>query len=494
MALHDFDVSDCITVISTLAAGLIVVALLPALLGGGTYLVCRVSIRQQHRVCILQRHVDWRAQHLDEIEVKREVRRFMEYPFEWRVSEYGLWGGPELYRHRPVVLERGYWVFVQRDGEDLDEMELFDTTELRQGTSTGACEHFEQQSAAHRQEVEELQQWLQHLGQELESESAPEHGQADDELALGARVRDISAEWSRGIGGAVDPRNYGIGSSAHSIRRSLSSSSDSDEVSPEKNSLQSAATAKSMSGSTLCDSTNEECNEYQFLRRHHSATHSSERPGYHFEYWHHNNDDDPDPIAPHPHWPVVEEITIRHDIDVESTPIDKHTGPVPSRNVDITGPTRSHGRDGIPAENRIYVPTCRSKRAHVAPMSRDLENAHSRRDGRSIKKQAALLGAGLAISDAMPPDSTANNEGANGSRGEGHTPDSSGILHKPYAGSTEEETVRIYETYAPWPDCVQRATEANPSVILCADRLEERQVEDGRERIWPGGSGTRDRD
>jgi hypothetical protein len=331
MALQDFDLNDCITVILALAVGLIVTALLPSLLGGSTYLVCQLSIRQQHRFCILQRHVDRSAQHLDKIEEERELRRFTEYAFEWRAPGCGLWGCPEVYRRRPVVLERSCWVFAQRYGGDADERDLLDVMGLGQGRSTGGYEYLERRGAAHQWETEELQRWFRHSGQESESKSEPEpeERQADDEHALGSRVvRNVAAERSRGIGEAVSPRNCGVDPSVHGFRKRLSSL-DSDEVSLDKNSLQSAAIAESMSGSTLCGGTNEGCsNKFPPLRQRHGVPRSSGRPDYHFEYWHHNDDDDPDPTAPHPRWPVVEEINVRHDIDIESTPIDNRTGPV----------------------------------------------------------------------------------------------------------------------------------------------------------------------
>lgn len=342
------------------------------------------------------------------------------------------------------------------------QMDPFDIKSMGQKVSTDDYQHTEQQ---------ELKQQMQSFGCG-EQDERPQG--SDDEPNPGTRiVKNASARRSREIAEATDPRPYGIG------RVSLTSSDDDEDVSQGAKSLQlphyeEEAYKDSLGGTTLCD----EDEQPQACLR---GGYYQQRPDEHFGYYDCNDDDDPDPTLPHPHWIHDEGIMVTTNTTTQSVPVSAVTGPVPSSSVSVTaaampvngnasvcstsleavertgrpslvtnGPA-SHSDDDVPQENRYHMPPSRFRRAQIVQMSRDLENVRLRRNGRSVEGQTALQEADLNVSNTPSSSSVRSVE-----NGEGSSANARGWRLRLL---DEEEAARLHFTPEQWPEPSRQSSE-----------------------------------
>ncbi|KAF2626736.1 hypothetical protein BU25DRAFT_492059 [Macroventuria anomochaeta] len=430
------------------------------------------------------------ADALDETE-ERRIRHISGYPDFGYPPEWipmGLGGDRALYRRPRVVPVYNPIVHAQYGDQNQGGFDPFDTSMMGQQMSTSGCQDIEQTEESRSEDCDwhaatrEQEQRYARLRQS-EQQLEPEQGHvqmAETEKSLGTRViRNSPAQQSREIGEATGPRRYGISP------QPSSSSDDGETSSPKFNSAQPPPHVKSLSGTTLHDVlTGEKGSGCQIVRHIHACSiRYSEKPDGHFEHFHHNDDDDPGPTKPHPHYEQIAvngEIVVRHDTGVESTPMDNHTGPIPYRTASITAahdeddialihadPVTSRTvsvvvshEDGIPPENRTNITLSRFRRAQIMQTGRALENVHARRNERDVEGREALESAGLNTSNT-PSNSTSS--GNAGQRNEGDEPSSVGIQHNHPNSPTEEEIARLHNTPVQWPQPAHHANETDQS-------------------------------
>ena len=474
MDYHNLNLNDYLAVISTLALGISVAFLLAALSAGGTYLLDHLSVHRSERLHILQKGIDSIAQRLDELEEERGLERLTSYRLEWRRHGHGLRGGPELDRGRPVVplllVPPGqYWVYAQHLDDNASDFDLLDTARMGQGARSSEHEWLMRQRTVNRNEVEEFLQQSRHSVTESELGEQQQSPIASGPTPGTRVIRNNPAERSRRIDDAICPCDYGTGidPQAHGIRNSLSFSSDNDkDASSEVISSHRAVDVEDLSGSTLYEGTDEQLSDaYQSLRQRRASTTADDQEWLddHVDYWY-DGDEDPDPSRPYPPWPA-EGITVSTTARTEMTLVHPNEPViVPDRSVAITGP-RSH--NGLLPENRINTPRPRYRRAGVAHMTRDLENAHTRQNARNVKGEAALDGAGLGRANKFALFDQADTQSA----------EDRGVESNVF----EVQMARVHQTPMQWPEAapLDHSTSAQPQPT---EHFEShRQAEDDRD-------------
>lgn len=207
-AMSTFKLHDFLTIISALAVQLLLAIVVGALLTSGLY-IHRARVRHQRHANMLA----WRIHRIaDDVDLigRCLTEHVMAYPPPLRMIRRA--DQRRCARLDPVPLHDP-WVFTlhEQKFKNGPQMDPLDIKGMGQKVSTDDYQHTEQQ---------ELKQQMQSFGCDGQDER-PQG--SDDELNLGTRIiKNASAQRSREITEATDPRSYGIG-------RVSSTSSDDDE-------------------------------------------------------------------------------------------------------------------------------------------------------------------------------------------------------------------------------------------------------------------------
>lgn len=274
---------------------------------------------------------------------------------------------------------------------------------------------------ANEQRPQPVQQHQHPLFTGLDGQDEQKLG-TDDEHASNTRVvGNPAAQSSRVIAEATDPRLYGI------VPRPSRSSNDDNTPSPPPDSHADQCD-DSLGGSTLCDE----------AKRPLSYFHSGyeERPDDYFGHWCHYDNDDPEPLLPHPqdgHIVVATTTT-------QATPVATVVGPIPPTSVTAVAASQNmtqdpritllslaagqdpgaifqsssglarQDEDDILPKNRINFPASRFQCVQIRQLNCDLDNVHDRRNAHRIESEQAhdsdQSSASLTPSLWIPPRSS----------------------------------------------------------------------------------------
>jgi hypothetical protein len=290
---------------------------------------------------------------------------------------------------------------------------------------------------------------------------------SDDEQDLGTRViRNVAAQRSRDIAEMVDPRSYGISPG------SSTSSDDNEDTSQCLPTTQSDRYEDGLSGPTLCDEAEQ---PQAYLRE----GYDQGRGPRHFGHWDHNDDDDPYPHLPHPHWSEGNQIAVTATTTTQSAHIATLTGQVPSSSVTVTTAVQpvtlnpgtdlpslaavqnvelssrttnglvSHDDNRFPANSRITIPIPCFRQAQIHQMSHDLEDVHIRCSACGAQRRAGPQEQG----SSPPAQPSLWTPPPLGTRSDGNGENSSTRVRSWQPKQvTEEEAARLHGTPRQWPE------------------------------------------